>query len=274
MQSGIKPIGRERWWVLILLAPTLVGLIFGVFGSVAATVGISFLKWDLLTQPIYVGLDNFSKLLTDNAFQKALVNTFAFSLLYVPLVIILSLAVAVLLNRKIKLVGLFRVLYFLPVVSSSVAVGLVWRWIYGSDTGLLNYLLISLGLQPVNWLGTQNALISVVIVNVWGAIGEGMIVFLAGLQAVPREYYEASEVDGANRWAQFRHIQAFEFIYILTRTAGGGSTTPTLVYSIYRSGFANFRMGSASAQAIVLTVIIFILTLIYFRLQRRWTDYE
>ena len=157
---------------------------------------------------------------------------------------------------------------------------------------MLNTTLVSLGLTPVNWLGTQTALISVVIVNVWGAIGEGMIVFLAGLQAVPREYYEAADVDGANGWNKFWHItlplivpsiffqtiistinafQAFEFIYVLTRTAGGGSTTPTLVYSIYRTGFDFFRMGSASAQAIVLTVIIFVLTLIYFRLQRRWT---
>ena len=294
MQAGLKPLGRERWWVLVLLAPTLIGLLFGAFGSVAATVGISFLNWDLLTPPKWAGLDNFTKLLTDNLFQKSLVNTFAFSSLYVPAVIVLSLAVALLLNRRIHGVGLFRVIYFLPVVSSAVAVGLVWSWIYARDTGVLNTTLVSLGLTPVNWLGTQTALLSVVIVNVWGAIGEGMIVFLAGLQAVPREYYEAADVDGANGWRKFWHItlplivpsiffqtiistinafQAFEFIYVLTRTAGGGSTTPTLVYSIYRTGFDFFRMGSASAQALVLTAIIFILTLIYFRLQRRWTAY-
>lgn len=295
MQSGLKPLGRERWWVLVLLAPTLVGLIFGVFGSVAATIGISFFNWDLLTPPKWAGLDNFARLLDDNLFQKSLVNTFAFSSLYVPLVIVLSLGVALLLNRKLRAVGLFRVVYFLPVVSSSVAVGLVWTWIYARDTGLLNTTLSSLGLPTVNWLGSQNALVSVVIVNVWGAIGEGMIVFLAGLQAIPREYYEAADVDGANGRAKFWNItlpllvpsiffqtiistinafQAFEFIYVLTRTAGGGSTIPTLVFSIYRTGFDFFRMGAASAQAIVLTVIIFILTLIYFRLQRRWTVYE
>ena len=215
--------------------------------------------------------------------------------MYVPAVIVLSLVVALLLNRKIRGVGLFRVIYFLPVVSSAVAVGLVWSWIYARDTGVLNYTLVSFGLEPVNWLGSQTALLSVVIVNVWGAIGEGMIIFLAGLQAIPREYYEAADVDGANGWNKFWHItlpllvpsiffqtiistinafQAFEFIYVLTRTAGGGSTTPTLVYSIYRTGFDFFRMGSASAQAIVLTVIIFVLTLVYFRLQRRWTAYE
>jgi multiple sugar transport system permease protein len=295
MQSGLKPLGRERWWVLLLLAPTLIGLLFGALGSVAATVGISFLNWDLLTPPKWAGLDNFARLLTDSLFQKSLVNTFAFSSLYVPAVIVLSLGVALLLNRKIHAVGLFRVIYFMPVVSSAVAVGLVWTWIYARDTGLLNTTLASLGMQPVNWLGTQTALFSVVIVNVWGAIGEGMIIFLAGLQAIPREYYEAADVDGANGWNKFWRItlpllvpsiffqtiistinafQAFEFIYVLTRTSGGGSTTPTLVFSIYRTGFDFFRMGSASAQAIVLTVIIFALTLIYFRLQRLWTIYE
>jgi len=295
MQSGLKPLGRERLWVLLLLAPTLVGLLFGVFGSVLATVGISFLKWDLLTPPTWAGLDNFVKLFEDNLFQKSLVNTFGFSIMYVPTVIFLSLGVALLLNRRIHGVGLFRVIYFLPVVSSAVAVGLVWTWIYARDTGILNITLASVGWQPVNWMSSQNALFSVTVVNVWGAIGEGMIIFLAGLQAIPREYYEAAEVDGATGRHKLWYItlpllvpsiffqtiistinafQAFEFIYVMTRTAGGGSTVPTIVFSIYRSGFDFFRMGSASAQAIILTLIIFILTLIYFRLQRYWTAYD
>jgi multiple sugar transport system permease protein len=167
MQAGLKPLGRERWWVLLLLAPTLVGLLFGVFGSVAATVGISFLKWDLLTPPSWVGFDNFTRLLTDSLFQKSLANTVAFSVAYVPAVIVLSLMVALLLNRRIHGVSFFRVIYFLPVVSSAVAVGLVWTWIYARDTGLLNLTLASFGIPPVNWLGAQTALISVVIVNVW-----------------------------------------------------------------------------------------------------------
>jgi multiple sugar transport system permease protein len=295
MQFGLKPIGRERWWVLILLAPTLVGLIFGVFGSLVATAGISLLNWDLLTPATWAGLDNFSKLMRDSLFQKSLVNTTGFSLLYVPLVIILSLAAAMLLNRKIRGVGFFRVLFFLPVVSSAVAVGLVWNWIYAKDNGLLNNIISALGGQPVTWLSAQNALVSVVIVNVWGAIGEGMIVFLAGLQAIPRDYYEAAQVDGASGWQQFKGItvplitpsiffqaiistinafQAFEYIYIMTRIGGGNSSVPTLVFSIYRTGFNFFRMGGASAQALVLTVIIFVLTMFYFMLQRRLVVYE
>jgi multiple sugar transport system permease protein len=294
MQSGIKPLGRERLWVVVLLMPTLVGLVFGAFGSVLATLGLSLFKWDLLTPPVYVGLDNFKGLVDDNDFLKALSVTFRFSFIYVPLVIVLSLIVAMLLNRKIKGVSFFRVIYFLPVVSSAVSVGLVWLWIYSRDTGLLNYIIVALGGEPVRWLSAQNALFSVIIVNVWGAIGEGMIIFLAGLQAIPKEYYEAAQVDGAQEWHMFRHItlplitpsiffqtiistinafQAFEFVYVLTRQ-GSSSNTPTLVYSIYRNGFNYFRMGNASAQAMVLAAIIFVLTLVYFQLQRRMVFYD
>jgi multiple sugar transport system permease protein len=173
-------------------------------------------------------------------------------------------------------------------------VGLIWSWIYAKDTGVLNSIITSLGGEPVNWLGTQNAMKSVVIMNVWGAVGEGAIIFLAGLQAVSRTYYEAAEVDGASDWTKLSRItlplitpsiffqliiatinafQAFEFIYVLTRGGPAGATT-TLVYSIYRSGFDFFRMGYASAQAMVLAVIILGLTLIYFQAQRRWVFYE
>jgi len=295
MELGLKPLGRERLWVLLLLAPTLAGLVFGAFGSVLATVGLSLFKWDLLTPPVYVGLDNFKALATDDLFLKSLNNTVTFSFVYVPLVIICSLAVALLLNRKIRGVSFFRVIYFLPVISSAVSVGLVWLWIYSRDTGLLNYIIVGLGGQPVRWLSAQNALFSVIIVNVWGAIGEGMIIFLAGLQSIPKEYYEAAQVDGATEWPIFRHItlplitpsiffqtiistinafQVFEFIYVLTRQGATSSSTPTLVYSIYRNGFNYFRMGSASAQALILAAIILVLTLVYFQLQRRLVFYD
>lgn len=295
MQSGLKPLGREKWWVLLLLLPTLVGLAFGAFGSVLATVGLSLFKWDLLTPPEFVGVKNFTDLATDTSFHEALSNTVRFSFIYVPLVIASSLFVALLLNRKIRFVSFFRVVYFLPVVSSAVSVGLVWLWIYSKDTGLLNYIIVGLGGEPVRWLSEQNALFAVIIVNVWGAVGEGMIIFLAGLQGIPKDYYEAAQVDGATEWHLFRHItlplitpsiffqtiistinafQAFEYIYILTRRGASSSSVPTLVYSIYRDGFNFFRMGSASAQALVLAAIIFILTLVYFRLQRRLVFYE
>ena len=295
MESGLKPLGRERFWLGALLAPTIIGLIFGVIGSIFATIGLSFLKWDLLQPPTWAGFDNFVGLLKDSLFLKSVSFTFAFSAMYVPGTIVLSLAVALLLNRKLRGVSVFRTIYFLPSVTSAVAVGLVWSWIYARDNGLLNNVLQTMGLDPVNWLSTRNALSSIAIVNIWGAIGEGAIVFLAGLQAVPRDYYEAAQVDGANEWQQFWRItlplitpsiffqtiitttnafQAFEYVYVLTRGANGASQTPTMVYSIWQNGFRWFNMGAASAQAIVLAVIIFALTAVYFWLQRRWVVYD
>jgi multiple sugar transport system permease protein len=295
MHAGIKPLGSERWWLVVLLFPTMIGLLFGALGSVLATIVISLLNWDLITTPTWAGLANYTGLLSDTLFLKSLRTTILFSILYVPGTIILSLLIALLLNRKLLGLAFFRTLFFLPTVSSAVAVGLVWSWIYGRERGLLNYLLGFVGIEPINWLGSQNALWSIVIVNIWGALGTGMVIFLAGLQAIPREYYEAASLDGAVGWRAFRHItlplitpsiffqtiittinsfQAFEYVYVLTRTSNGASNAPTLVYSIYRNGFNFFRMGTASAQAIVLALMILLLTLGYFWLERRLVVYE
>jgi len=295
MQQGLRPLGRERTWLMILLVPTFIGLVFGTLGSIVATIIISFLKWDLISPPQFAGLDNYLGLLKDQLFLKSITVTVSFALLYVPGTMIISLLVALLLNRKLRGTGLFRTVYFLPVVSSAVAVGLVWSWIYAKDAGLLNYVITNLGGQPVNWLGTSTALYSVVIVNIWGAIGEGAIIFLAGLQAVPNDYHEAAQVDGATSWQRFMKItlplltpsiffqtiiatinafQAFEYVYVLTRGANGASQIPTMVYSIWQNGFRWFNMGSASAQALVLALFLIVLTLFYNQLQKRWVVYE
>ncbi len=206
-----------------------------------------------------------------------------FSALYVPGVVVLSLLVAVLLNRKIRGVGFFRTVYFLPTVTSAVATALVWNMIYGKETGILNFMLESLGFAPVCWLCTNNAMMSVVIVNVWGAIGEGMIIFLARLTAIPRDYYESASLDGANDFQQFFKVtlplitpsiffqtlisainafQAYDYIYMLTRRGQGDSSVPVAVYSIYRNAFHFFRMGDASAQAIQLAMLVAIFMVI------------
>jgi multiple sugar transport system permease protein len=215
--------------------------------------------------------------------------------MYVPGVVAVSLVVAVLMNRKIHGVSLFRTMYFLPVVTSAVAAALVWQMIYGRDTGLLNFLLEKLGFAPVCWFCTKKALFSVVIVNIWGAVGEGMIIFLAGLQAIPRDYYEAATVDGAGDWQRFWRItlplitpsiffqtlistinafQAYDYIYMLTRRGQGDSSVPVVVFSIYRNAFNFHRMGEASAQAIELAVIVVALMAFYFWLERRYVVYE
>lgn len=293
--SGIKPLGGERFWLGVLLAPTIIGLIFGALGSVVATLLISLTGWDLLTPPQWVGLTNYVKLFTDKDLLESFLNTIKFSAMYVPGVAVVSLAVAMLMNRKIHGISLYRTAYFLPAVTSAVAAALVWQMIYGRDTGLLNYVIERLGGKPVCWLCPSKALYSVVIVNVWGAIGEGMIIFLAGLQAIPRDYYEAATVDGASGWQRFFRItvplltpsiffqtlittinafQAYEYIYMLTRRGQGDSSVPVVVFSIYRRAFNFFRMGEASALAIELAVMVIALMAVYFWLERRYVVYE
>src|SRR5574342_864562 len=206
MEYGLRPLGREKLWLWGLLAPTLIGLTFGTIGSLLATLLLSFFSWDLIAPPTWNGLANYVALVENSAYLKAFTNTIVFTGLYVPGVVVSSLLVAVLLNRKMRGVGFFRTAYFLPTVTSAGATALVWNMLYGKDTGLLNFFLESLGLAPFCWLCRENALMSVVIVNVWGAIGEGMIIFLAGLTAIPRDYYEAAEIDGANNWHQTLRI--------------------------------------------------------------------
>jgi multiple sugar transport system permease protein len=278
-----------------MLVPTFIGLAFGVFGSILATLGLSFANWDLLTPPTWAGLANYQALFTDPKLLKALTNTFTFSLLYVPGVVIVSLLVAILLNRKMRGVSIFRTIYFLPAVTSAVATALVWNMIYGKDTGILNYVIELFGGAPVCWLCTDKVLLALIIVNIWGAIGEGMIIFLAGLTAIPKDYYEAAMLDGANGLQQFFRItvplvtpsiffqtlmstinafQAYDYIYMLTRRGQGDSSFPVVVYSIYRNAWTFFNYGGASAQAVELAVFVVALMAFYFWLEKRYVVYE
>ena len=295
MNYGLKLLGKEKIWLWVMLLPTLVGLVFGTVGSLLATLGLSFFDWDLINPPKWAGVSNYVALVQNPEYVRAFTNTLKFSAQYVPAVVILSLFLAVLLNRKIHGVSLFRTIYFLPAVTSAVASALVWNMIYGKDTGLLNAFLELLGLAPVCWLCTDNAMLSVVIVNVWGAIGEGMIIFLAGLTAIPRDYYEAAAIDGADTTRQFFHItlplitpsiffqtlitainafQAYDYIYMLTRRGQGNSSVPVAVFSIYRNAFNFFRMGDASAQAIQLALLVALFMAIMFWWERHFVVYE
>ncbi len=295
MEYGLKPLGREKIWLWVMLTPTLIGLVFGTIGSLLATLVLSLFEWDLIRPPQWAGLSNYVALFQNEAYIKAFTNTITFALLYVPGVVMISLLVAILLNRKIGGLGIFRTIYFLPTVTSAVATALVWNMIYGKDTGILNFLLESIGMSPVCWLCSNNAMMSVVIVNIWGAIGEGMIIFLAGLTAIPRDYYEAASIDGANDTQQFFQItlplitpsiffqtlisainafQAYDYIYMLTRRGQGDSTVPVAVYSIYRNAFNFFRMGTASAQAIQLALLVAVFMAIMFWWERNYVVYE
>jgi multiple sugar transport system permease protein len=294
-QYGMKPLGQEKLILWLMLIPTFIGLIFGVLGSILATLALSFTHWDLLTPPTWAGISNYAALFNNAKLLKSLTNTFVFSGLYVPLVVIISLLVALLLNRKIRGVSIFRTIFFLPAVTSAVATALVWNMIYGKDTGILNAVIQACGGQSVCWLCTNNVLFALIIVNVWGAIGEGMIIFLAGLTAVPKDYYEASQLDGASGFQQFLHVtiplispsiffqtlmstinafQAYDYIYMLTRHGQGDSSFPVVVYSIYRNAWSFFNYGGASAQAVELSILVIILMAFYFWLEKRYVVYE
>jgi multiple sugar transport system permease protein len=290
------PRAGEGWWALLFLAPTLLGLALLSAGPILASFGISLTSWDLLRPPQFVGLQNFVDLVNDDRFLVSLRNTTIYTLLSVPIGMALALGLALALNQPLRGIALIRTAYFLPVVTSATAVGLVWAWIYSPASGLLNQAIGIIGLPPQKWVTDPFwAMPSIVAMSVWQGLGINVIVFLAGLQAIPQEYYDAASVDGAGRWPRFRSVtlplltpslfftgilsligsfQVFDQVYILARPGKPTEATITLVYYIYESGFKFFRMGQAAAASWILFLIVAVLTVIYFRSQRRWVHYQ
>jgi multiple sugar transport system permease protein len=291
-----NPLAAESRWAWLFLAPTLIGLAVLSAGPIIAALGISLTKWDLLTPPKFVGLDNFVTLLADRRFQTALRNTTFYTLTSVPLGLVLGLGIALALNQRLRGISWIRTAYFLPVVTSTVAISLVWSWIYSPDRGPLNGVLGFFGIPAQRWISDPFwAMPSIVIMSVWQGLGTTVIIFLAGLQGIPEEYYDAASVDGAGPRARFRFItlplltpsiffttvlalidsfQVFDQVYVLARPGKATEATVTLVYTIYENGFQNFKMGYASAEAWVLFLIVAVLTIVYFRLQNRWVHYQ
>lgn len=285
---------RAAW---LFLAPSL--LLFTVFVAlpVLAALGISFTDWDLFTAAHFAGFQNYADLiLRDALFHKVLLNTVLYVIGTVPVQMALALGVALLLNRGVWGETALRVIYFLPVVSSTVAVALVWSWIFNSNFGVLNALLNALGVQnPPVWLGNSGtALIALIIVAIWQGLGYSMVLFLAGLQNIPQEVYEAGALDGAVGWRQTLHLtlpllspttffvtivsligsfQVFDLAFVMTK-GGPANATNTLVYYVYQNAFEFYRMGYGSAAAMILFAIILAITLAQYRLQRRWVHYE
>jgi multiple sugar transport system permease protein len=264
------------------------------FVPVAFTVYLSFHRWDLVSpaRP-FVGLANYRELAADGLFWTTLRNT-AFYALYVPVTMVLALAVALLLNRGRRGQRLLRAIVFLPYVSSVVAVGLVWQWMFNADFGLLNAGLRALGLGTVDWLGDpRTALAAIIIVTVWTQVGYQMLVFLAGLQGIPASYLDAATVDGASAWQRFRHVtlpllrpvilfvlvtgiiagfQVFTLVYLMTE-GGPLHSTDVVVYRIYQTAWEFLRFGYASAMAVVLFLLLLGATLLQFRLLGRRVEH-
>lgn len=282
---------RTAW---LFLLPNLLGFLVFIVYPVIKSFIISFYNWDGLTAMQFIGIKNYINLFRDSGFRISFQNNLLFTVITVPLSIILGILIASLMNVKIKGIGIFRTLYFLPQVTSMIAIGIVWTTIL-ANYGPINQTLVFMGVKnPPQWLSSSAfALISVELVSIWRSMGYNAIIFLAGLQGINPELYEAGRIDGANSFRCFLNItipmlsptiflctvmqfisslQVFDTIMAMTQ-GGPGRSTNVLTYFIYQKAFTDWRFGYASAVAYVLFVIILIITLIQFIGQKKWVTY-
>jgi multiple sugar transport system permease protein len=286
-------LARREWSAYLFLLPGV--LIFSVFTVFALgfTVYLSFHEWNIINvDKPYVGLQNYDDLIHDERFRHSVINTFYFSGAVIPLQMISGLAIALLLNTGLRGRTFLRTVYYLPCVTPFVVSAIVWKWFYNGDFGIFNFYLLKTGLidTPVSFLSDQNlAMPSVIVMTVWGGIGFTMVVYLAGLQSIPEELYEAAKVDGAGPWSRLRHItlpmlrpttiflavigvifafQQFTQIFVMTR-GGPVDKTTTMLYYIYQTAFGFFEMGYASAMAFALFLMLLVFTVLQLRFYRQ-----
>jgi len=292
---------QARWkdliWAYLMIAPLMLGLLIFYIWPIFQAFYFSFTSWGAFGKYHWVGLENYQSLAQNPDLGRALVNTLIYTLLSVPGGIALSILVAVLLNQKIRWVGIYRTLYFLPTITMPAAIAVVWKWLYNGDYGLINYILSLFHIQGPRWISDPHfALYSAIVVAIWSTVGYNMILFLAGLQSIPSMYYEAASLDGAGRFATFFRItlpllsptvffatviglinafQVFDMVFLMF---GPNSlvidSTQTVVYLFYKSAFIDNNKGFASVIVMVLLVIILIVTAIQMRLQKRWVHYS
>ncbi len=301
---------------LYLLPAIIIVLVFRFF-PILYVARVSVFRWGIGGAERFTGFGNYLKALSDPYFWQSLTNTLWYVVFVVPLSIFFSLFIALLLNSKIRRIGFFRTVYFLPVVTSIVAISMVWKWIYHPKIGLSNYILTFLHFPPQRWLsewrgifeiiigrnlpdvlaGPSLALLSIIIMMVWKGIGYNMVIFLAGLQNIPRNYYEAAEVDGASGFSVFRHItwpllssttfyvliistitsfQVFAPVWLMTGPPAGGplGSTNVLVYHLYDAAFNFSSYGYASAISMILFLIVLTLTIVQRKVVERRVYYE
>ncbi|WP_340022069.1 sugar ABC transporter permease [Paenibacillus sp. FSL K6-1096] len=281
---------KEKIYGFLFILPPLLGLlIFTLYPMIYSIYG-SFTDWDGLGQMNWIGLSNFTDLLSDELFHKALFNTL-FMMLGIPVGITLALLLALGLNRGVPGTTAFRVIYYVPVISSLAAVSIMWNWAYNGDYGLVNQFLDLLGISGPNWMANKYTVKpALIIMAVWKGLGYTMLLYLAALQSVSRSYYEAAELDGANGFQSFWNItwpmvrpvtffiivtniiggsQIFTEMNIMTPTGGPEYASASVVFYIWQKAFGNFQMGYASAMAVFLGVFIFVVTLIQFRMNEK-----
>ena len=301
-------LGLNRWRPhqqnegYLFLLPSLIGFAIFVLVPILGAFALSFFRWNLLTPPEFAGVNNYVQLISQDAvFRKVLGNTLFYAVTIVPIQLVLGLLFAVALNQGIRGLEIYRLIYFMPVVTNIVAVAIVFQWLLNRDFGIANAWVWQLAestgwnIAPPDWLNSSVwAKPAVVLLTVWKNVGFTMVIYLAGLQAVPGSLYDAAKVDGASSWQRFRYVtipmvspttffllviqmigafQLFSEPFVLTR-GGPAQATLSIVYYIYQNAFEFGRMGKATAIAWLLFAIIFLFTVIQVRLQRRWVHYE
>ncbi len=294
VRAAGRRVGRSRgntdWrrarWAYVFLAPQLLFVLVFSFVPIVAAFVISFTRWSLLQPPAWVGVSNYLQMFKDDLFVRSIGNTLYFLAVITPVRLVLGLAVALLVNQKLRLRNLFRTITFTPWITSGVVVASIWLLLYSPETGVLNYALRLIGLKGLYWLtDPTQSMPSVIIAALWRSVGWVVIIYLAGLQGIPNDFYEAAQIDGAGPRALFRHItlpllqpttllvlittmigsfQMFDLVYVMT---GGGplNSTTVMAHQIYLNGFLYLKMGYASAQSFLLFALVVGLSLITFR---------
>ena len=295
--SKLKNAKHNEWmWGYILVAPTVIGLLILNIIPLIQTFILSFQKTGDFGPSQWAGFENYKRLFSDPAVWQATGNTLKYVLMVIPFIIIFSLLVAVLLNQKIKGKSIYRVIYFLPMVAAPAAVAMVWKWLFNSEFGLINYLLSLIGIQGPQWVSDPNfALIAIAIVGIWSAVGYNMILLLAGLQEIPKDYYEAASIDGAGSIRQFFSVtlplvspslyfvmvtsiisafQVFDVIFMMIdKTSMAIESTQSLVYLFYQHSFTVNDKGYGSAIIMLLLAIIMVITFIQSKIEKKWVHY-
>ncbi|WP_322904096.1 sugar ABC transporter permease [Paenibacillus campi] len=300
MQKAWQSLVKHRYPYLFI-APTLIILFVFSFIPILVAVFISFTNMNLAgladwSNIKFNGVDNFVQLFADAVFRKSMFNTLIYVVVGVPLVVVVSMAIAILINQGTSWIfKTFRVIYYMPSITNIVAIAVIWGYLYNSQYGLINHMLEAVGISPVRWLQDPTiAKFSLIIMAVWKAIGLNMIIFLAALQGIPRTYYEAAQIDGASRWQQLMRItvpllgfatffvsittligwiQFFEEPLVMTKGDPLNGTTSMALF-IYQTGFQRSDFGYAAAGSIVLFAIIIVVTIIQFKARKKDSDVE
>ena len=289
---------KETLYGYLFLLPSLAGFTIFLLIPILFSVYLAFTNWDVISgfnNINFIGLENFTRMIGDEWFNASIKNNFVYTLVVVPVTLILSLLIAIILNNMVYMKNVLRLAYFIPYVSNTVAVSVLWMAMFDPSQGPVNQLLMALGVQsPPKWLVSPDwAMVTIILMSVWTRIGYCLIIYLAALQNLPQELYEAANIDGANWYRKLKSItiplltpttfflvitqtistfQVFAPVNLLTR-GGPGTSTTVLVYQLYREAFRFYHMGYASAIAMVLFAIIFAVTLVQWRYQDKWVNF-